>query len=281
MKFIWLFSFFSLYFSLNANTGYAPTELDFTRAELAYHHIKSKPISDSLIFRYGNEAYLKKVRVMKYPREAVMSEQQGTMIFKITVNPEGTMKATLLTDLGKEINMEVALLIENISDQFLVQPEEYSIYQTIFFSLHNDFQEAFEGAVDGFKTEYDGLWMEPFKVHLMMMSRTVSTSGAPIGSISSARKTISTSEASRAFNVSNKRATDYQLKNYNSKLKQYEKHLAKGKTKKAYNAVSDLIRYNPFDIKLIQARRRMEKELEVDTYRAFDIPLVVALTSTN
>ncbi|WP_323758498.1 hypothetical protein [Roseivirga sp.] len=270
MKFIWLCSFFLLCASINANAD--------TITPNFHSSSVTSPNSDSLIFRYGKEAYLKKVRVMPYPREAVMSEKQGTMIFKITITPVGSMKATLLTDLGKEINEAVTVLIGSLGDQFLVQPEEYSIYQTIFFSLHNNFQDAFEGVVDGFKTEYNGSWMEPVKSFVMMMSRT---SSVPVGSTSSTRRTISASEASTAFNVSNKRGSDYQLKNYNTKLNQYEKYVAKEKTKQAYKAVSELILYNPFDIKLIQARRRMEKELGVDTYRAFDIPLAVALSSGN
>ncbi|KYG79410.1 hypothetical protein AWW67_13650 [Roseivirga seohaensis] len=272
MKFIWLCSLFLLCAFINTNANADIITSDF------YSSSAKSYSSDSLIFRYGKEAYLKKIWSLQYPREAIMSEKQGTMIFKITITPEGNMKAMLLTDLGKEINEAVTVLIGSLDDQFLVQPEEYSIYQTIFFSLHNNFQDAFEGVVDGFKTEYNGSWMEPAKSFVMMMSRT---SSVPMGTTSGVRKAISASEAPTAFNVSNKRGTDYQLKNYNSKLKQYEKYVAKGKTKQAYNAVSELILYNPFDIKLIQARRRMEKELGVDTYRAFDIPLAVALSSEN
>tara|TARA_R100000005_G_scaffold96604_1_gene85046 strand:- start:2624 stop:3436 length:813 start_codon:yes stop_codon:yes gene_type:complete len=270
MKFFWLYSLFLLCVSVNVNAG--------TTTSNFYSSSLKNSDSDSLIFRYGKEAYLKKIRAMNYPREAIMSEKQGTMIFKITITPEGNMKAMLLTDLGKEINEAVTVLIGSLGDQFLVRPEEYSIYQTIFFSLHNNFQDSFVSEVESFKTEYNGSWMESAKIFVMMMSRS---SSVPMGTTSGVRKTISASEAPTAFNVSNKRGADYQLKNYNSKLKQYEKYVAKGKTKQAYNAVSELILYNPFDIKLIQARRRMEKELGVDTYRSFDVPLAVALSSEN
>ena len=274
MKFIWLCSLFLLCAFINTNANADIITSDF------YSSSAKSYSSDSLIFRYGKEAYLEKIRVMNYPREAIMSEKQGTMIFKITITPEGNMKAMLLTDLGKEINEAVTVLIGSLGDQFLVQPEEYSIYQTIFFSLHHDYQEAFESSVEGYKTSYEGLWMQPTKIGVFMKIRTAVFAGSKARPIGTLNKTTTTRSVGNT-NLPKIEKEGYQLKNYNSKLKQYEKYVAKGKTKQAYNAVSELILYNPFDIKLIQARRRMEKELGVDTYRAFDVPLAVALSSEN
>ncbi|WP_157716092.1 energy transducer TonB [Roseivirga echinicomitans] len=288
MKFIWLCSFCLLSLTLNAKVNIHSSSLEggFGNGNLNEHSN-----SDSLIFKYGKQAYLKKIWSLQYPREATMAEKQGTMIFKITITPEGSMKATLLTDLGTEINEAVTALIGSLGDQFLVQPEEYSIYQTIFFSLHHSYQDAFKSSVEGFKTDYDGMWLEPSRAEVMMRVRSVSgtVSGVSVrtsGQVSSAQAQamISAAEASAnrtTYNEPKMPLEGYQLKSYNLKMKQYEKYVAKGKTKKAYGAVSELILFNPFDIKLIQARRRMEKELGVDTYRSFDIPLTVALSEVK
>lgn len=225
---------------------------------------------DSLIFKNGREAYGVKMRDIKYPMSVAKKGVQGTMIFKLTIKPDGVIHGLLLTDLGDDINQSVANLIYELKDQFLAKEEEYSIYQTIFFSIHHDYFVQFKEEVTEFKKSFSFPWLEPVMVTVKM-----GMSISPMMGVNS-----SNGNSFRPSGSQNP-SEGYQLKVYRKGLKQYNKFSDKGKVKKAYKVLPELIRFNPFDIKLIQARRRIEKELGVNTFAGVDLPLAITLAEVK
>ena len=146
--------------------------------------------SDSLIFKNGKEEYTFMVRQAQYPMSAVREGNQGAMIIKWTVKPDGTIDGTLLTDLGDDINESMASLINDLQGQFIVKDQAYTVYQTLFFSIQHDFYGAFKKGLEGFKNDFEFPWLEPVSIYVMSVVRStqhisangMSSSSAPPGS---------------------------------------------------------------------------------------------------
>lgn len=67
------------------------------------------------------------------------------------------------------------------------------------------------------------------------------------------------------------------LEEYEKRVAKYEKQLAKNKMKKAHSAISEIIKFNPFDLDLLLKRVDLEEQLGIKEYQKYDIPWIVAL----
>jgi hypothetical protein len=234
-------------------------------------------ILDSLIFKDGKEKYYSEIRKLVYPKNALINEVQGTMIFQLTIKPDGTKDALILTDLGDDINAAVATLMNGLKDQFLVKDTDYTVYQALFFSLHHDFTSSFKENLDGFKDNFSFPWLEPATIALRGMARSAipsSATGTRVGSSSTSNRLPPGSSMSPG---QSEFSEGYQLRNYLSYFKRYEKFSEKGNTKRAYKSVTELIKYNPFALNLIETRRKLESELGLSDYKKYDEALISIL----
>ena len=69
-----------------------------------------------------------------------------------------------------------------------------------------------------------------------------------------------------------------EVKGYQKLEKQLEKAIEKENDKKAFKALNEMILINPFDKDLIYQRMSIAMKLGDETYRAYDIPWLKALT---
>ena len=67
------------------------------------------------------------------------------------------------------------------------------------------------------------------------------------------------------------------IQHYESMVSKYEKHDRKNKFKKAHKAISEVIKYNPFDVSLLLKRVQLEQELGINEFQRYDIPWIVVL----
>ena len=67
------------------------------------------------------------------------------------------------------------------------------------------------------------------------------------------------------------------LSEYKSALSKYNKSFKKGKSENAYNQLSQVILFNPFDLQLIESRQKLALKLGKTDFTIYDRLLVEAL----
>ena len=235
----------------------------------------SVPKSDLLdsVFKGGSEAYFDIIRKnMKYPMNSSKNKVQGSLIFSIKVNPISGVHLDFLTMLDNDIENAVKNAISKTVGLWNTQ-EEYTLYQTMFFSIGEEFNTKFEEKVSSFKKNYEAHWLEPTKV-----STRGTTPKDKLG------QTEYKKVNGRSLGNNLKRQSKYPVvydidpySEYKSALSKYNKSFKKGKSENAYNQLSQVILFNPFDLQLIEARQKLALEIGKSEFDSYDQLLVEAL----
>lgn len=158
-----------------------------------------------------------------------------------------------MTKIDEYVEKMIIPLIQATSDRWLKKSTDYKIYQPVTFNLGYPYATDFIDKLSTFTRAIN----YPFlgEITVTEISQRSQLSGGSAGG------TISVYDSKDGV----------KLKRYKKQEKSLEKYLLKNKPSRAYKAINEMIRYNPFDKSLIQQRRRLEKQLGKDEYRVYDI----------
>jgi hypothetical protein len=184
-----------------------------------------------------------------YPELSIQNKTQGAVIVAITGSKKDGVRFDFLTKLDDEIESMLTTLLVERQDSWKTFDESYTLYQPILFSLNESYPDQFEGQVDGFSMDFKQPILEP-------------------AFITADQDPPNTKE-------------NQHLIVYNKSKNKVEANVKKGKSKKAVKDLNVMLRYNPFDIALLELRIAIESELGKDTFTANDLRLIEALKADN
>lgn len=213
-----------------------------------------KPDATDSLYIGGAQAYaVFMMENLRYPQESKRKGNEGLLIYEISVSIEGVVSIRFMTKVDEHVEKMIIPLIQATSDQWLKKSTDYKVYQPVSFSFGYRYYEDFIDKVPNFKIPA-GL---PYLGEI---------------SVTGVSSKHQFSEGSDRFSMTIKNEQDGEkLKIYKKQAQNLAKHLSKNKLDRAYKAINEMIRYNPFDKSLIQQRRRIEKQLGKDEYRVYDI----------
>lgn len=221
-----------------------------------------KPDATDSLYLGGTQAYGEFMRKnLRYPMESKRNGYEGLLIYEINISKEGKVSIRFMTKIDEYVEKMIIPLIQATSDQWLKKSTDYKIYQPVTFNLGYPYATDFIDKLPTFTRAIN----YPFlgEITVTGISQRSQLSGGSAGG------TISVYDSKDGV----------KLKRYKKQAKNLEKYLTKNKTSKAYKAINEMIRYNPFDKGLIQQRRRLEKQLGKDEYRVYDILWLQAMES--
>ncbi|MFT6871575.1 MAG: hypothetical protein ACJAVN_000576 [Roseivirga sp.] len=218
-----------------------------------------KPDATDSLYIGGARAYaVFMMENLRYPQESKRKGNEGLLIYEISVSTEGVVSIRFMTKVDEHVEKMIIPLIQATSDQWLKKSTDYKVYQPVSFSFGYRYYEDFTDNVPSFRI--------PAGLPYLGEITVTGVSSKYLGS------KHQFSEGSDRFSMTVKNEQDGEkLKIYKKQEQNLVKHLSKNKLDRAYKAINEMIRYNPFDKSLIQQRRRIEKQLGKDEYRVYDI----------
>jgi len=186
---------------------------------------------------------------IEYPELSIQNKTQGAVIVAISGSIQDGVTFEFLTKLDNEIESMLIALLEERKDSWKTFKESYTFYQPILFSLNESYPDQFKGQVNGFNLELDQPFLEP-------------------AFITAAQDPPNNTE-------------DQHLKAYNKSKGKVDANVKKGKSKKAGKDLNLMLRYNPFDIALLELRIAIEAELGKPIFTMNDLRLVNALKTVK
>ena len=209
--------------------------------------------SDTL-YAGGSKAYSEfLIKNLRYPKESKRNSHEGLLIYEISVSTEGKVSIRFMTKIDEHVEKMIIPLIQATSNQWLKKNTDYKIYQPVSFNLGYLYYPDFMDKVPHFKRPLGNPYLGEV-------------------SVTGVSSKYEMSEGSYSFSMKVENDMDGEkLKAYKQQEKKLAKQLSKNKHDRAYRAINEMIRYNPFDKSLIQQRRRLEKQLGKDEYRVYDI----------
>jgi len=225
-------------------------------------------------FEGGSEAYFDIIRKnMRYPMNSSKNKVQGSLIFSIKVSPTTGIHLDFLTKLDINIEKAVKNVISKTEGLWNTE-EEYTLYQTIFFSIGEEYNSKFEEKVSSFKKNYEGQWLEPSP-----LSIRGTTPKEQLGDGTDFNKMNNRSVGNKLGRKSSE-VVVYDIdpySEYKSALSKYKKAFKKGKSESAYEKISQAILFNPFDLESIETRQKLALELGETDFEKYDQLLLEAL----
>ncbi|MBO3699303.1 hypothetical protein [Roseivirga sp. E12] len=214
-------------------------------------------------------------------RSLIDSQTEGLLIYEVSVDENGQVVVKFMTKLSEEIENAVTNIILNSANGWINIGRPYKVYVPISFSLGRYQIKEIMASIDKFPSEFKPPFVKAFGHSVIrgIPQRTKTTIERKPGDARTNEEIArEVGEQMRKEKMLDSRSVPkldikegVTMKAYNKELEKFETFMRKGKSKKAYVSLSKIIRYNPFDKSLIQQRRRLEKELGKDEYRARDI----------
>ena len=236
---------------------------------------------DSL-YAGGTTTYNETMRMaIKYPRDQFGSDLFGFVIYEIAVDTTGKVTAKLMTLINEDFEKSIISAIQNSSGGWIAQREPYVVYQPVLFNRNQGEANLIQEFIPSYPSTFNYPLLSPIDI--------VFTSSSTRTRISSTRTTSTSmsgnSSSSNAASISQSppisslpKSLEEEIKNYKKLEKQLQKALEKGKERKAFKTLNEMILMNPFDKELIYQRLSVAMKLGDETYRAYDIPWLKALT---
>jgi hypothetical protein len=237
---------------------------------LGFNDLEIPNETSSEVLKNGMGAYIEILNsTIKYPVNSIKERMEGAVIIEIMVNPDATVESKFLTRLNDEIEAVLKNVVMATTNQWVVKSEAYSVYQTIFFSLDNSIDRSLSKNLEGYPKKFNFPWLKPRSIRVfaqpdfggLMPSVGVSTDEFPPNMVLP--------------------TDDIRIKDYEKLFAQYTKQKEKAKDAKAYEKLSELIRYNPFNSVLILERMDLEAKLGLKEFKAYDEALIGALKRLN
>ena len=259
-------------------------EIDSNDPEMIAAKEKNAALLDSL-YLSGSKGYNEDiVKNMSFPRNSVEAGIEGLLIIEISVNENAEVSARFMTKLDDEIQNDVTNYLILTSSKWMYKGEPYKLYLPISYGQGSYDLRQIAGEVDGFPKHFKSPFLTATTWNIIR-TRTERVKinvdpSDPRTPEEIAKDRFDQMRREGKLGIQSKTQATFDgatMKAYINEKEKLEKFLSKENFKKAYQSVSQLIRYNPFDIQLIQQRVRLEKELGKDEYRKYDVPWISVL----
>jgi hypothetical protein len=182
---------------------------------------------------------------LDYPPLSILNKTQGVILIEISGSIKSGLNYEPLTKLDREIEKSVLLALKESSSNWILSDKGFKVYLPIFFSLNHPYTQRLDGNVEGFTSSFNYPFMDGIEM-IALESRE-------------------------------SRPEPKHIKNYIKIRNKLDFNVERNKYKKAMINLNSLIRYNPFDSRLILARMAVEKELRTATYANIDSKLLEVL----
>lgn len=233
------------------------------------------------LFEGGEAAYMGiALKTLQMPRNQLGGDVSGYVIYEISVDTSGAVSAKLMTRLNDDFELEIVKLMQATVGGWLVQSDPYKIYQPIFFGSSTKGYDEVYKEIPSYLKDFGFPVLPPLSVEARMGStttrvtetrRVVSRSGQ--GAMDPPmQRSVSTSSSSPRITT-----LEDGIKDYKKTMERFEKQLEKGKADKAFDLLTELIRFNPFDTQLIYKRMEMARQTQNTEYMSYDTPWLLAL----
>ncbi len=261
-------------------------QLDKTNgSELDSLKEKSISILDSL-YLTGAKGYNEDIiQNTSFPRSSVLDGIEGLLIIEISVNENAEVSARFMTNLDDAIQEKATEYLIKTSNKWMYKGTPYKLYIPISFGQGSYSIEQIAGEVQGFPKKFEPPLLKATAWNIVRASsvriRQEIDPNDPRSSKEMAEERVKEMQREGKLRTPPTKLTSdgAALKAYLNEKERLDKHLSKENFKKAYKSVIQLIRFNPFDISLLQQRVRLEKELGRDDYRKYDVPWISVLMS--
>ncbi len=226
----------------------------------------------------GSEAFGTLLRqTLLTPRSLLGSKNGGFVIFEISVQSTGEVSAKMMTKFSEDTEKSVIKSIQATVSGWIVHPTDYKVYQPVLFNLFIEDQASVSRGLNMFPEKFEYPILPLVTVTHMGITRSVRrVSSSAQGSQATE---IPESLANKVGQKTSSGTLDVMVAEVNKLKDRLVMNLEKGKAKRAYKIVSEILALNPFNKALIQQRRRLEKELGKDEYRVYDILWLQAMNN--
>ena len=194
------------------------------------------------------------LRKVAYPVSSQALGTQGVSLLKFSIPPQGAAKATLLTKLDAEIDKSITDAAE-FTYSWERRDSTYHEYMAFFFSKEGSFVKLLTDEAEAYQQ------LKESKKDLMIVEHI----GNNDPQTSSIKNTTDGALAEAAYSE------------YLAAKASYEKLSVKGKAKKIFPVLTQLIRFNPFDKALIEERIKFARPAKKDEFLESDKALLAAL----
>ena len=217
------------------------------------------------LFQGGSDTYNQILRnELVAPPQSMMEGHYGMSILSIQVDTTGEVQIGLMTHMDEQIDFVLIGAAQKISNGWLTKDEPYQVYQPVVFGPEG-MLEYLEESIKGYESQLKHPFLTPivvqFFVSVRVTERRESTGYGGASSTSRSSSPPSNIALGSEFP---------RLPNLSKLEKRINKHLEKEKNEKAYEALNEYLRYNPFDKAKLRERNRIEGLLGLSTYKTFD-----------
>lgn len=208
-----------------------------------------------LVLKDGYFAYSKKIAYnLRYSYQTKVKGTKGIILLKFQNKVGEGIQSEVLTYLDEYVEKNVNDILPMLTEQWVSIEEPYTAYIAVTYNIDYYYYETLAASLEEMP--------ETFKSN---MSGKVNVIGL------------------NSFDqMANEKSNDpIILEEYEKLNADLEKNLKKGKNKKAYSALNQIIALNPFNQKLIRQRQELETQLGFNQYSAYDTRLLEALPHLN
>lgn len=234
------------------------------------------------LFEGGKQAYEElAANTLVFPRRLMGEGIYGTLVVEISVSPDGEVKSSLMTKGHQNFELVVLNLIDKSGSGWLKKNGEYRLYQPVFFGYPIDESPPISEQVESFPDFFDFPILDPIVRALRVNYVTKSSPGPPSSSTGLTLADLGLDKNGDSDGNPKKEAKSTvlksEIKSYLKNESSYVKQLKKRNLDKAFQHLCEMIRFNPFDPKLIQKRMELAQELGVNDFVEYDTPWLLAL----
>ena len=241
---------------------------------------QEKPSPLDSLFEGGEKAYMGiALKTLEMPRGQLGGDVSGYVIYEVAVDTSGTVSAKLMTRLTDDFELEIVKLMQATVGGWLVQLKPYKIYQPIYFGSSTKGYDEIHKEIPTYLKDFGFPMLPPLSVESRMGSITTRVTETRriggsnrAGTIEPIQRSVSTSSSPPTITT-----LEDGVRNYKKTMDRYEKQLDKGKADKAFELLTELIRFNPFDTQLIYKRMEMARQIQNDEFLPYDTPWLLAL----
>lgn len=234
------------------------------------------------LFEGGKQAYEDlAAKTLVFPRRLMGEGIYGTLVVEITVSPNGVVKSNLMTKGHQNFELVVLNLIDKSSSHWIKKNSQYKLYQPVFFGYPIDESPPISEQIENFPSSFEFPILDPIVRALTVNYVTKSSPGPPSSSTRLTLGDLGLDKIDDSDGNPKKEAKSTvlksEIKSYLKNESSYVKQLKKRNSDKAFQHLCDMIRFNPFDSKLIQKRMELAQELGINDYLEYDTLWLQAL----
>ena len=192
---------------------------------------------------------------LSFPQKSYKNQVEGLMLFYFEIFPnKDKIEVTFLTRLDEHIEHNIRAAVQTSKPKWSVKGEgPFRVYQPIIYSLLPYYPQTLIGDLPDLPADI------PLKFHQMFIL-------------------IKSKRIDPDFDITTKKdsaeVSENVKKSYVKALAQYEKMMALGEHSHAYEALNPVIRYNPLNKDFLKSRIKLEQDLGLNRFQAYDSRLL-------